>query len=191
MITASQWTAKKNTLNCGGPMGPTGPTGPDGDQGATRIGATGPTGPTGPPGGTGPTGDPGFPGGAGVAGVSLPIVLNLNLTGDTTLTILPENRYTLYIYRSTTEAGPINIAIDPSALSSITDDNYYIMLKNASNARQITVTLTGGRTIVDDFQDSYLPPNDYATDDYEYLNLTSNIRILKYSPATPTQMYLY
>lgn len=172
-------------------MGPTGPTGPDGDQGATRIGATGPTGPTGPPGGTGPTGDPGFPGGAGVAGVSLPIVLNLNLTGDTTLTILPENRYTLYIYRSTTEAGPINIAIDPSALSSITDDNYYIMLKNASNARQITVTLTGGRTIVDDFQDSYLPPNDYATDDYEYLNLTSNIRILKYSPATPTQMYLY
>jgi hypothetical protein len=171
-------------------MGPTGPNGPNGDQGATRIGPTGPTGPTGPPGGTGPTGDPGFPGGAGVAGVSLPIILNLNVTGDTTLTIVPDDRYTLYIYRSISDTGPVNIAINPSALSSITDDNYYIMLKNASNNRQITVTLTGG-TIVDDFQDRYLPPNDYFADDYETSNLISPIRILKYSPSTPTQMYLY
>jgi hypothetical protein len=187
MITASQWTAKKNTRDCGGPSGPIGATGPDGAPGVSSTGPTGPTGPTGATGATGPSGPAGQPGPAGIPAASLPVVIQPNLLADTTLTITSADRYTLYVYNSTV-IGTVNIAINASALSSITDDTYYIMLKNASNLNLITVTLTGG-TIVDDFQNRYLPANEY--DAFNILNTVSPIRILKYSPSTPTQMYLY
>jgi hypothetical protein len=187
MISASQWTAKKNTRDCGGPPGRIGETGPFGPPGVSSIGESGPTGPTGPIGSTGPSGSAGSTGPTGLPAVSLPIVIQTLTTPTTTLTITPSDKYKTYILRNTVVGGTVNININASALSVITDDSYYIMLKNASNQKLITVTLNGG-TVVDNFQNGYLPANTY---DAGVLTVVSPIRILRYSPSTPTQMYLY
>lgn len=80
-----------------GPTGPTGTTGPAGtatNTGATgNTGVTGSTGPTGPTGATGPTGNTGPTGITGPTGSPdlNPVVTNLTVTNQTTLSALSQN----------------------------------------------------------------------------------------------------
>lgn len=70
MLTASQWIAKRQIVNCPGPNGPSGISGLNGPTGA--IGITGPTGVSGPTGPSGPTGAIGSTGSTGKIGITGP-----------------------------------------------------------------------------------------------------------------------
>jgi hypothetical protein len=131
MLTAGQWTRIRFTVNCEGSQGPTGPVGPagpgepgdPGDQG--EVGDTGFTGPTGP---TGPEGDQGNTGPIGPS--TLPIQkIEFSLNYDLILEL--EDKYKTFICIPTTSSSTISIDAD-ALLNALDDNNYYIIIKNAS-----------------------------------------------------------
>lgn len=194
MLTAGQWTTTKTTRNCGGTAGSPGLIGPTGAPGVSATGATGPAGPIGLTGGTGVSGPTGGTGPTGPSATFLPIVIQpiitVPLTPGDTIYLTPANRYTLYICQSTI----INqtIIINNSGLSTITDDNYYVMFKNASNEIDITLSLDGGY-ILDSVQSGNITANSYEEPNPgdHILKYVSPIRMLQYSPSDPSTMYLY
>ena len=192
MLTAGQWTTTKTTRNCGGPAGPPGLIGPTGAPGVSATGPTGPAGPIGLTGGTGASGPTGGTGPTGPSATFLPIVIQpiitVPLTPGDTLYLTPANRYTLYIYQSTITDQ--TIIINNSGLSTVTDDNYYVMFKNASNGIDIILQLDGGGYINDPVQYGNITPNSYELPD-NLLSFVSPIRMLTYSPSDPSTMYLY
>lgn len=106
MLSASQWTATKNTRNCGGPRGETGDRGPTGASGISSPGSDGPVGDTGPIGSTGPVGSTGAIGTQGAEGV--PDVVYWNIvsrrvgTYPDSVVIYPIDKYKLFIFDNTT-----------------------------------------------------------------------------------------
>jgi hypothetical protein len=128
MISASEWTKLRYSVDCQGIAGPTGPTGP---QGIGAVGPTGPSGPAGIIGNTGPTGPTGSRGGTGPTGVdgtpNLGIEIINILASPITISLTPADKYKTYIVPT---IGTVEVRFDVTNLKGTIDNDYYIRVKN-------------------------------------------------------------
>jgi hypothetical protein len=143
MISASEWTKLRYSVDCQGIAGPTGPTGP---QGIGAVGPTGPSGPAGLIGDTGPTGPTGSRGGTGHTGVDGTPNLGFEIinvaVSPTTISLTPADKYKTYIVVSSSTLAEVRF--DVTNLKGTNDNDYYIRVKNGGtiqyNLRVISAT---------------------------------------------------
>jgi hypothetical protein len=144
MISASDWTKLRYSVDCAGTQGVQGPTG------AIGIGAIGPTGPTGPggiAGNTGPTGPVGSAGGTGPTGVIGTPDLEfevIDLTpGDVTISLGHADKYKTYVGVTSVIR---TLTFDVDNLRGTNDNDYYINFKNGSTG-EVVLQITGANSI--------------------------------------------
>lgn len=137
MLTAGQWTSKKNVITRQGLVGPTGPPGPSGPPGPrgktglsrlTEVGDSGPDGPYGP---SGPNGPDGNTGNSAPDRSSLSFnTIELDFSTDTTLNIYLNDTYKCFLLKPATDSLMLTLNPNQIQTQANTVSNFWVMLKN-------------------------------------------------------------